>query len=135
MKELARELITPHFLSSDVPSHLSPSPRGSGSSSRRSWQSRTRPPAHQPLRRDPALLENSWSFWFVDIAIDPEDSMVDGILGERRLVVSHTDEMDVNDGRQQRVLQQHRSHDDAEHDDDFRVSHEPHGGVVVSWNT
>lgn len=58
--------------------------------------------------------------------------MVDGLLRKLgRLVVSKTEEMGVDDWREERVLEEKSSEHDADENEHFGISYDTHGGVVV----
>ena len=56
---------------------------------------------------------------------------LDGVAGEGRLVVPLTQEVGVDDRREDRVAEEERSEEDAGHDRQFDEGDGFHGGVVV----
>ena len=77
------------------------------------------------------MLNNRWHIGPISISINLGCRSDDGLPGECRLEEPHADEMRVDDRRQERVAQQDGTDDDANEDENLRVSHYLHGVVVV----
>jgi len=97
-------------------------------------QSRASPPPNQALECHPALLNNWWYIGPIGIPINLDRDGNDGLPGECRLEEPHANEMRVDDRRQERVAQHDGTDDDANKDENLRVSHYFHGVVVVGSN-
>ena len=94
-------------------------------------QSRARPPPNQALECHPALLNNWRHIGPISVSINLDRGGDDSLPGERGLEESHADEMRVEDRGQERVAQHDGADNDADEDEDLRVSHYFHGVVVV----
>lgn len=98
-----------------------------------SIQSSTSPPPNQTLHGSPALPNSRWHLGpigvFINLARDTDDSFP----RECRLEETHADEMGVEDGRDERVLEHESSNDDASENEYFSIRYYFHGRVVVCW--
>jgi hypothetical protein len=98
-----------------------------------SIQSSTSPPPNQILQSSPTLLNHRWHVGPIDVFINFARDADDSFPREYRLEETHADEMDVEDGRDERVAEHESSKDDASENKYFSIRHYLHGRVVVRW--
>jgi hypothetical protein len=93
----------------------------------------TRPPAENGLELRPDGREYRRGTGALHVVIDTAIDEAKGVAGEYRLIVTLAEEVGVEKGGEERVLEGKRAEDDTREDDELSISNHPHGTVVVGW--